>query len=85
MTISKVEKEKNTYYCAYIVGRHDPTKWLKLSANSEEEAKSKATDYLHRVEGDSLTYINIVTPDDFDYYKAFQWRHGIEINAKEVK
>lgn len=85
MSISKVDKEKNIYYCSYIVEVSDPVKWLKISAKSEEEAKSKAKDYLHRVEGDSLKYISIVTPDDFYYYKTFQWIHGIEVNATEVE
>ena len=70
----------NTYYCSYMMSMLDTPKYIKVHANSEEEAKKKALDYAHSVESIPLVW----TEEQFNRFRAHFMNHGHDIKVAEV-
>lgn len=76
----------NTYYCSYMMNMLDAPKYVKVRANSEEEAKKKTLDYAHSVESILLVWrVYVETEEQFNKFRALLTNHGHDIKVTEVE
>ena len=76
----------NTYYCSYMMSMLDTPKYIKIRANSEEEAEKKTLNYAHQVESIPLVWwrVDVMTEEQFNKFRALFTNHGHDIKVTEV-
>ena len=71
-----------TYYCSYMINMFSAPVWVKVPAESEEEAKRKVLDYAHAREGYLVQYLDI---EDFEaFQKTRKLLRGIDIDFVDL-
>ena len=76
----------NTYYCSYTMNILDTPKYIKIRANSEDEAKKKTLNYAHNVESIILVWrVDVMTEEQFNKFRALFTKHGHDIKVTEVE